>query len=104
MPPISKIWTHFIKIGNETNYKQERAQCSYCSHKLLAAANCCEQHLKKCTKVPHHVFNEYFQQNQTITTTNFQPSRQSRDSASSSSLSSLPPLHSLLFLLHLKHI
>ncbi|CAH1761816.1 383_t:CDS:2, partial [Entrophospora sp. SA101] len=36
-------------LGHETTYKQERAQCNYCSHKLLAAAN--------RTKVSHHSFN-----------------------------------------------
>ncbi|CAJ0902878.1 12335_t:CDS:2 [Entrophospora sp. SA101] len=47
MPPLSKIWSHFMKLGHEATYKQERAQCNYCSHKLLTAANHCEQHLKK---------------------------------------------------------
>ncbi|CAJ0865845.1 4157_t:CDS:1, partial [Entrophospora sp. SA101] len=37
MPPLSKIWSHFTK-------------CNYCSHKLFGTANCCEQHLKKCTQ------------------------------------------------------
>ncbi|CAJ0919997.1 3544_t:CDS:2 [Entrophospora sp. SA101] len=46
MPPLSKIWSHFTKLGHEATYKQERAQCNYCSHKLLAAANCCSQHLR----------------------------------------------------------
>src|SRR6185369_16346179 len=91
MPPLGKIWSHFTKLGHEATYKQERAQCNYCSHKLLAAANCCEQHLKKCTKVSHHVLNEYFQQNQNIITQSSQSenSISSTSSSTSSSSSSL---------------
>ena len=66
---------------------QERAQCNYCSHKLLAASSRCEQHLKKCTKVSRHVLNEHFQQNQNIIMNNLQ-SPQSEISTSSSSTSS----------------
>nr|CAG8591456.1 14221_t:CDS:2 [Entrophospora candida] len=47
-------------LDHEVTYKQESAQCNYCSHKLLTASNCCEQHLKKCTKVLHHILDEYF--------------------------------------------
>ena len=97
MPPLSKIWSHFTKLGHEATYKQERAQCNYCSHKLLAAANRCEQHLKKCTKVSHHVLNEYFQQNQNIITQSSQSensisSTSSTSSSFSSSLSQATPL------------
>jgi len=76
MPPLSKIWSCFTKLGHEVTYKQERAQCNYCSHKLIAAANHCEQHLKKYTKVSHHVLDEYFSTK----------SSQSENSTSSTSL------------------
>ncbi|CAJ0858455.1 14363_t:CDS:2 [Entrophospora sp. SA101] len=56
MAPLGKIWPHFTKRSHEAIHKQERAQCNYCSHKLLAA-NCCEQHLKRCTKFPQKYYS-----------------------------------------------